>query len=356
MAAKGLPAAGAAMSWAPLLYIGTGIAQPLLTDAVKYRGGAGSGDGPATLVPLLAHTLGMTLVVQLADLAGLRNGGGGGGRGGGGGGGARRGGHIPAEVFAKATAIDLASGILTTSGLLLVGSGIYTVIYSSTTAWTAVISYVTGTSALSSGQWLGVALVTLGLGMNALGVLEDSSGDTPEHIHTLLLGCALLLLGTVFHAGAFVFNERAIKRVGVPPFLLCASIGSVEAALVTMYNAVLVLNYDVQELYLEPIEAAGGSVASVLALYAGLVLAHALHALSFFAMLGHLGAVTTGILKSILAVSVFTFAAAMFCSYEASQCFSPFKAAAMVIVLFGSFVFRLASQQVRELAQRKSAV
>ena len=42
------------------------------------------------------------------------------------------------------TAIDFTSGCLLTSGLLIVGSGTYVVVYSSTTVWTAVIARLTG--------------------------------------------------------------------------------------------------------------------------------------------------------------------------------------------------------------------
>jgi len=98
----------------------------------------------------------------------------------------------------------------------------------------------------------------------------------------------------------------------------------------------LVAVYGYEKLYSEMSQ--GGW--SVLVAFVGLVLANATHSFAFFGLLSSLGAVQMGVLKSLLAVSVFSIAATMFCSNEASQCFTPTKAFAMVIVLFGGFVFK----------------
>mmetsp|Transcript_11722 Transcript_11722/g.19093 ORF Transcript_11722/g.19093 Transcript_11722/m.19093 type:complete len:344 (-) Transcript_11722:743-1774(-) len=333
------------------LYVLSGIVQPLLTDAVKYHGG--TRDWPPTLLPLAANCIGMFFVGYCGPIVawarqrqdGLD----------------KQGGKIKDNILTSkvlfiATVIDLVSGMLTSSGLLLVGSGVYTIIYSSTTAWTAVLAWFLGEE-LPSTKWFGIAIVTLGLTINGIGVLEDSwveyqSKDDDEkaeahqhHAINVAIGVLFMILGTILHAGAFVYNERVIKGMGVSPFHLCSQIGKVEVCILLVYNFVLICLYGPTYLYLEGVNDAGSTVSSVIWSYLGLIMTNMVHALAFFSMLGQLGAVSTGILKSVLAVSVFSFAAIFYCSIDASQCLTPFKAASMVIVIFGSFTFVLASKQ-----------
>lgn len=305
------------------VYLVSGVMQPLLIDSLHYMGGAQE----ATMLPLLANTLGMASVGLFVVPT-------------------KREAPLPAAQRFWATAIDMTSGALTSSGIVLVGSGTFTVIYSSTPAWTAVISFVLGHTVLDGGQWLGIAFVTLGLAMNGLGLLD--AADDESSADSLGLGVLLSLGGTVLHAGAFVFNERVIKVTKVAPFELCAKIGAAETALLLLYTAFLLATNDADALYLAPVRAAGATVGAVVVGYGLLVFINAMHALAFFAMLGQLGAVSTGVLKAVLAVLIFTFAAVFFCENQASQCFSPFKAGSMLLVLFGSFVFVLATQQARQ--------
>ncbi|GBG30914.1 Hypothetical Protein FCC1311_071352 [Hondaea fermentalgiana] len=334
------------------LYLVSGVAQPLLMDKVKYLGA--TSDWPPTLLPLLAHCIGMFAVRNVAQAlvafnvvdaslgkpSNVADDGKEGFR------------PLPRRQLAIATCIDVSSGMLTSSGLLLVGSGVYTVIYSSTTAWTAVLSWLLGQELLS-GQWLGIAFVTLGLIMNGLGVLDAAGSASQAEAMHIFIGVVCVLVGTVLHAAAYVYNERVIKRSRVSPFELCSQVGGVETALILGYNLALTFVYDFNTLYVDAVADKGASYASVALAYSALVAVNSLHSLSFFAMLGQLGAVTTGVLKSLLAVSVFFFAAVLFCDKQATQCFSSFKAASMLVVLFGSAVFRMASEQAKELERAK---
>jgi hypothetical protein len=347
--------------WAAL-YLATGVLQPLLVDGVRVCGAAGS-----ALAPLLANTLGMAAVGALttylvtaapapgpqyaalsqSDAAGAAGAG------------------AAASTVARrrravlaATAIDLVAGWLCAAALVQVGSGVYTVINSSTTAWTAVISWVLG-KPLSTGQWAGIGLVSLGLLVHAVGVVGDSYGaDSAAESRALALGIATLLAGTVCHAGAYVFNERTIAR-HISAFELCGSIGAIESALLVTYVvggvALRLLGGQTASealvgggLLEGELACAGGQIA---ALYAALVTASALHALAFFSILGRIGAVATGVLKSMLSVSVFGLASSLFCgsgvgSAARNSCITPVKVAAIAVVLLGSLAYRTASAHV----------
>jgi hypothetical protein len=148
-----------------LVYVLTGAAQPTLTDAVRYAGGVGATNTTLPLLlPMLANTAGMAgvglmLLCPASDATTSND-------------------SAPAEVelmagvraprtllercasrqMALLVVVDMASSALILSGLLLVGSGVYVVMYSSTTLWTAAIAVCSGTSTLSRRQWLGALL------------------------------------------------------------------------------------------------------------------------------------------------------------------------------------------------------
>jgi hypothetical protein len=149
-----------------LAYISTGAAQPTLVDMVRYSGAAGvSATRLPLLLPMLANTAGMAAVglLALCDTA-------------------------PPTATAEQQQreleeesgrprlcvagqlmllvwVDMAASTLILLGLLLVGSGIYVVMYSSTTLWTACIASCAGTATLSRRQWMGVWLLTAGVRM-----------------------------------------------------------------------------------------------------------------------------------------------------------------------------------------------
>mmetsp|Transcript_16419 Transcript_16419/g.19176 ORF Transcript_16419/g.19176 Transcript_16419/m.19176 type:complete len:389 (-) Transcript_16419:340-1506(-) len=330
--------------WVPL-YCVTGVIQPILVDYVRYNGG--TNDWPPTLLPLLANALGMALVLKLANITNVKlsynqNNGRSLVR-------KRRNSgewifrylsRTEKRRFIIATMLDFGSAACTITGLLLVGSGIYTIIYSSGTAWTAVISWIYGKE-LHQGQWMGVFIVTLGLALNSYGIVDDF-GDFSQR---LLLGSLVLFLGTVLHSASFVYNEAQIlpKRndavTQISPFLLCAIMGQLETICLIFWNTVLIGLYGFTSLYTV--------TSSVLCCYMILVLSNAVHALAFFAMLGQLGAVSTGILKGILSVLVMGFSSLFFCQFEKSQCLTPIKALSLIVTLFGSLTFIMATADTK---------
>ena len=174
------------------LYVVSGVIQPILTDSLKYQGGVTG--CPPTLLTLLAASVGMALVGGLGKGSNPSH----------------------ANTLAKATFLDITAGALCQSGLLMVGSGVFTVVYSSTTAWTAIISFMGGHQ-LTTQQWLGVFTISFGLFVHAADLHLS-----PDNVR-LFVGLPILLVGTFLHAGAFVYNEHAIRERGIDPFTLCSA-------------------------------------------------------------------------------------------------------------------------------------
>ena len=95
-------------------------------------------------------------------------------------------------------ATDLFSGWCLYAGLLQVGGAIFVVVYSSSSAWTAVFAHMRG-QAISPKQWAGVALCTTGLVAN--GYINVAGTSHVDGLHrSVLMGFALCLAGAVLHS------------------------------------------------------------------------------------------------------------------------------------------------------------
>ena len=105
------------------------------------------------------------------------------------------------------TLVDLLAASCCTTGLLMVGSGLFSIIYASTSAWTAVIGRVLLKRTMHVLRWVGVCVVTAGLVLygwetgagkseGAVGI-EGGGGDETLKIQ---VGSATLLFGTMLHS------------------------------------------------------------------------------------------------------------------------------------------------------------
>ena len=73
--------------------------------------------------------------------------------------------------------------------------------------------------------------------------------------------------------------------------------------------------------------------------YAALTAANVIHNVAFFSLLGLLGAVGSAAMKGAQSVCVFAIGAAFFCGHEQLQCYTPTKAASMVVVAIGLLIY-----------------
>ena len=210
------------------------------------------------------------------------------------------------------------------------------VIYSSTTVWTALWASWNG-ERLSAGRWLGVLLIFLGMFLNTGGSFAQVKGDATA-TSTMIVGVSACLCGTILHAAMFVYSEVAIKRVGIEPLVLSASMGIVETSCLAAWNLGLLATGGA-ELYVDPKHKGDVDVTYILMLYGGLILVNAVHAWSFFNMLDQVGAVSSAVMKGAQVVLVFATSVVFFCQFQASQCFSWSKAIAVAVVVAGLLIY-----------------
>ena len=299
-----------------ILFVGSGVMQPLLISTLGYNGAYDR----STLLFLLPNYIGMSL-------AGL----------------------LRADVFSKGTlrrakmlklcAVDVVSQFLCQYGLSVAGSSLYIIVYSSCTMWIAVLSRCILKRKLLSAQWAGCGIVVGGLAITG-GNLAATLGEKSDT--EIALGAAMILFGSVSHAYTWVLVEVLLNEDSDPilPEAVSAIMGFAGVAVFATWQLVYTLPR-AGELVFGQIASHGGNNATITLAYALLTVASLVHAVTFYHLVGGLGAVTAGILKGLQAVAVFIGSHVLFCSVQPSQCFSVPKAWSLVLVVCGTTLYAL---------------
>ena len=301
------------------------------------------------------------------------------------------------ELF-QCAFIDLVSGIFLYSALDSgIGSGVYVVIYSSCTAWTALFSYMTGSS-INSMQWAGVALVTVGLVYSGYLKMHDSNSNVSPSEGgasvTVAIGYASCLVGSVLHSLYVCYANVVLRnpKTNISSLDFSSRLGQIETVVLLIFNTGKLIIYQYQEvvrslqnwiivfatmlalvlLWLHAVRSrqqsntaahsqvvvdsvfvsvitfafvAGVAVnmAGQLALLpslAGLTLINWAGNLTFFVVLDHSGPVFSAMLKAIQTVCVFGLSSLAFCSDQnPAQCATWVKARYIALLTMGLILF-----------------
>ena len=235
-------------------------------------------------------------------------------------------------------AVDLVSQFLCQYGLAVAGSSLYIIIYSSCTIWIALLSRIVIRRRLSAGQWTGCCVVVCGLAVTG-GNLASSLSDKSDG--EIALGATMILVGSISHAYTWVLVELLLKDPHpIQPEAVSTVMGLAGALTFSLWQLVWTLPR-ADELVFHVIEAHGGSREAIVGAYLLLTLVSLVHAVTFYHLVGRMGAVTAGVLKGCQAIAVFVGAHVLFCGTQASQCFSPAKACSLVLVLAGTSTYAL---------------
>lgn len=310
-----------------LIYIITGILVPILLDLIRAEGGA---EKLALLYPL-PNSIGMALTTLFPCKDSYYN----------------RAISLlkyPREIIVM-TLIDVVATTTTLFGQLMVGSGIYNIIYSSVTIWSAVGSLILLKRRLTAWMWAGVAIVTVGLMVSGVGALTSFGTDK-------LIGMVVVLAGTILHSCVYWVTEYfCITRMHpIHPRILAGYIGMFGVSIFAVY----ILIYTVphwDSLFVEPVEVAGGSYWHVALLYLALILMDWMHLYAQFTAVVSLGAVMVGVNKAVSSAGVFILSHLVFCSSDSGQCIDLFKIVSLLLVLGGVVLYTLASGKQKQHKQ-----
>ena len=157
-------------------FMGSGIATPLLVGLLHRQGACGA----RTMFSVFPNYAVMSLTI-CGDWA------------------SRRRGVIRWRMVGLATVVDAVSQGANYTGLILAGSSTYILIYSSVTVWVAVFSRICLFRRQTRLQWLGCAVVSVGVSLTGLNAGQQGSD--------VACGAALVAFGSIGHSLAYVLME-----------------------------------------------------------------------------------------------------------------------------------------------------
>jgi drug/metabolite transporter (DMT)-like permease len=303
-------------------YVSTAVGQPLIADMINARLRV---ENSLVLMPHLCMTIAMALVAivrqrrsepRKAPTA-----------------------HTTHAVVVSAM-LDILAGRCLYAGLARVGGGLFTVIYSSCTAWTALFSHFAG-NRLHLYQWVGVGVVTLGLvcsGLANLGQPAELDGVR------LAWGFGLCVLGSMLHSILICYMNARLQdsRVSLCAMEFCAVMGAMETAVLVLTGAA---SFAVASPGVSFHRADANALASLLLALIG---CNWVHAIAFFLTLTDAGPVFSALLKAIQMVCVFALSALFFCSLEQpTQCATIGKCFTVMLLAAGLGLYALGSAAQR---------
>lgn len=287
------------------------------------------------------------------------------------------------------------------TGLSIAGSGLYQVVFSGGTVFTALLSVFFLRKSLACSQWFFVGLITVGLLITAEQVTHTLEGDE-AHAANIISGVVFVLVSCLFYATNYVIAEhfldendmalespannagsfadlgddlsgsaveaetfplhRAESHIEDPPELPPPS--SLDLSLYTGGSCLVVFGVYVlchtvpnwNRLVTSSIERHHGNYFLIAEQYFYLCLAAFLHAISHYDIVATVGAVPVGVLNAVRAVSVFGMSSILFCEHQASQCYTTRKGASTAIVVVGAVGYSVASAAVSRRASRGSTI
>jgi drug/metabolite transporter (DMT)-like permease len=296
-----------------VIFVASGVAQPLLSSQNKYMGLANA-TAQLYMVPYFAGMASVGFLYFCIP--------------------SRRWFHYKVHKSLGIAMVDLIGQILNYTGNNMAGSGIFSVIYASVSIWCAVLSWVFGLRKVHLWQWLAIFLVFGGLVVSAVGSVQGGRQVT--------IGAGLLVIGSFLHAVMYCLSEFVSVRGGpdekIPPHINCGTMATTEVLVLTIWQFIYTIpHWD--ETIEQPMEKEGTTVAGVCIIFAAIGFANFVHSASFFYLLKHLGAVSAAVMKGLQAVLVFVMADIIFCGAHKHQCIDSYKVVSLVIVVGGVLAY-----------------
>jgi drug/metabolite transporter (DMT)-like permease len=232
--------------------------------------------------------------------------------------------------------LEAGSQAIILSGLALAGSVIYTVAYSSTTMYTAILAFLLLKKSLHPLQWAGVVMVMAGLAVVSIGAEEDGTD--------VVAGFFMILCGSLTHALTYIGSEYVLSFCEDPvePELF----SFINGVFGTLINLLWQCFYTIpryKTLLIDSISAAHGSITKIILCYISLVIIGALHQLCFLQIIMRIGSTSTGLCKGISSSLVFIFGHLFYCQVQSSQCFTWSKGLSLCIVITGVTLYAVNS-------------
>jgi len=182
-------------------------------------------------------------------------------------------------------------------------------------------------------------MVTFGLSLSAFGTPTASSSDQENKSWMVSIGALCTLAATMMYSFVYIISEGILTQKNAPsPQKLQTLDGLYVAALVTTYLLVYTIP-NFQNVVADKVEESGGNWVLIILTYLILMLSGFGHSITYFRLLGSVGSVSTGILNSLRAISVFGISAWLFCDSHPNQCFTLNKGISAGVVVCAILYF-----------------
>jgi len=225
------------------------------------------------------------------------------------------------------------------NGLVYAGSGIYQVLYSTVVIIVAILSRFILKRFINSYQWGFIILVTLGLCVNTYGNVSKTEEDSMLRMK----GIFYTLASTFIFALSYVSTEYVLKKLDPPKTKMQARVG----LFALLYILIYLILYTIPHwntLVMKNIEDNKGDYVTIFFGYSFIMVSAFFHSYSYYRLLHKVGSISTGLLQSIRAVSVFIASHIFFCGDHMEQCMTKQKILSTIIVFSGVTGYTLTSQ------------
>lgn len=244
---------------------------------------------------------------------------------------------------------DYIGTVGTTVGLVLSGSALFGIIYSSVTVWTALFTCLILRKSQTLVKMVGIATVVIGLALPTL----DEAGDVDDGGASggrVLAGILLTFVGTLFYALEYTLCERAFTLYDRPldSKQLCFYTGVWGLC----FTGVWMTAYTVprwETLVSDEVARSEGSPLLLTVLFASHTLNNGLHNAAWFVVCELESGVSTGLLMGLKAAALFVASSVCFCKSQSpwpelleehsEQCMTSTKTLATAIVLTGTALY-----------------
>lgn len=264
-------------------------------------------------------------------------------------------------AFLGLATLDLTGSFCATTGFLLLGPGLFQVLYSGVIVTNAIVAYIAFGRTVNPGQAVSLVAITLGLSWTTLGSsiraalgfmsaseltgameLEGGVVDNVDSGELDMNGLFMTLGATLVYAFSFVGGDEVLRWEKDAPTSnqLSRWLGMYGLGLTALYSLFVVVPR-MDETVWAPMEVNDASATVVVALIVWMVLGAAARNASYYALVAAVGAVGAGIMIAVQAVVTFFLSHVLYCASNASQCMTLDKMIATAIVCTGVAGFAL---------------
>jgi len=292
----------------------TGIAATLIVQWLDYHGLSKATTG-LSILPMFVGQAGCA-VILFRDPGGRRR-------------------YHP--MFFPLAFLNLVGETLCQVCIIQAGSGLYTVLYSSVTVFTALIKWKLLHVSLKWLQWLSIAVIVIGLSVSAA---DDSSSG--NNVTDKVVGIASGIIAAMFYGGYYVLSDAIVNGTYGTDEAATAPEPATVAAFVGLLNSLIIGLYiclfdgpQWEDLIASKVREQHTEFTTLMLLYLALICIQGTHILFFFIVAKTSGAVAAAVNKAVQSVSIFGLSALIYCDHHDEQCFTVAKGIATALVIGG---------------------